>query len=396
MQGSPSDAEGFKLKLPNKVISYGRQWLDDEDIAAVVEVLRSDWITQGPKVQEFEKALAKFVGAKYAVVMNSGTAALHAAYFAAGIKTGDEMITSPITFASTANAALFLGARPIFVDIESDTANINPNLIEVAIRPWTKAIIPIHYGGHPVHSAKIQKIAKEYDLLVIEDACHALGARYEKKKIGNCRHSDLAVFSFHPVKSITTGEGGAVTTNNEEFYRKLLMFRKHGMSVNSLVSDNWWNEMHFLGYNYRLTDFQCALGLSQLRKLSRFIQKRAQIAKIFERKFRGNDYFDLPREKNYAKSAWHLYPIRLKNQYRKQRNRIFTQLRRNKLGVQIHYIPVYWHPYYQKLGYRRGICPIAEDFFQREISLPLHPAMSDEEIAFVVEIVSKLTFHSKG
>jgi len=343
------------LKIPDKTIPYGHQWLDDKDIAAVVEVLKSDWLTQGPKVQEFETALAKFVGAKYAVVVNSGTAALHAAYFAAGIKVGDEVITSPITFASTANAALFLGARPIFTDI-----------------------------------AKIQKIAKEHDLLVIEDACHALGAWYGKKKIGNCQYSDLAAFSFHPVKSITTGEGGAVITNSEEFYRKLLMFRKHGMLTNSLVSDKWWYEMHFLGYNYRLTDFQCALGLSQLRKLPAFIRKRAQIARIFEKRFRGNDYFDLPKEKDYAKSAWHLYPIRLKNQYRKQRNQIFAQLRRNKLGVQIHYIPVYWHPYYQKLGYRRGICPAAEDFFQREISLPLYPAMSDEEIKYVTDTVLKI------
>jgi len=378
------------LKIPDKTIPYGHQWLDDKDIAAVVEVLKSDWLTQGPKVQEFETALAKFVGAKYAVVVNSGTAALHAAYFAAGIKAGDEVITSPITFASTANAALFLGARPVFIDIEPDTGNIDPNLIENAIRPWTKAIIPIHFGGHPVRLAKIQKIAKEHDLLVIEDACHALGAWYGKKKIGNCQYSDLAAFSFHPVKSITTGEGGAVITNSEEFYRKLLMFRKHGMLTNSLVSDKWWYEMHFLGYNYRLTDFQCALGLSQLRKLPAFIRKRAQIARIFEKRFRGNDYFDLPKEKDYAKSAWHLYPIRLKNQYRKQRNQIFAQLRRNKLGVQIHYIPVYWHPYYQKLGYRRGICPAAEDFFQREISLPLYPAMSGKEIKYVTDTVLKI------
>lgn len=387
---SPSDVRGFKLKLPDKVIPYGHQWLDDRDIAAVVEALKSDRITQGPKVQEFETALAKFVGAKYAVVVNSGTAALHAAYFAAGIKTNDEVITSPITFVSTANAALFLGARPIFIDVEPDTANINPSLIKDAIRSRTKAIIPVHYGGHPVRLAKIQKIAEEYDLLVIEDACHALGAWYEKKKIGSCQYSDLTVFSFHPVKSITTGEGGAVITNSEEFYEKLLVFRKHGITMNPLISDEWWYEMRFLGYNYRLTDFQCALGLSQLRKLPEFIQKRSQIAKIFEREFNGDNYFDLPKEKDYAKSAWHLYPIRLKVQYQKQRNRIFVQLRQNKLEVQIHYIPVYWHPYYQKLGYRRGICPIAEDFFLREISLPLYPAMSDEEIKYVANTILEI------
>lgn len=384
------------MKTPDKTIPYGHQWLDDKDIAAVVEALKSDRITQGPKVREFEEALAKFVGAKYAVVVNSGTAALHAAYFVAGIETDDEVITSPITFASTANAALFLGVHPVFVDVGSDTGNINPALIEAAITPLTKAITPIHYGGHPAHLAQVWKIAKKYNLLVIEDACHALGASYKKKMIGNCQYSDLSAFSFHPVKSITTGEGGAITTNNEEFYQKLLMFRRHGMTKNPSVSAEWWYEMRFLGHNYRLADFQCALGLSQLKKLPKFIQRRRRIAEIYQKQFSENNYFDLPEEKDYAESAWHLYPIRLKKKYQSQRERIFSWLRRNKLGVQVHYIPVYWHPYYQELGYQRGICPVAEDFYQREISLPIYPSMKDAEIANVAEIVSELRILSRN
>lgn len=392
-------ASKSKTPVRDKFLPYGHQWIHDEDIDAVVKTLRSDWITQGPKDNEFEQKLADYCGAKYAVVFSSGTAALHAAYFTVGIKESDEVITSPITFLSTANAALFLRAHPIFVDIEEDTGNIDPNSIEKAITEKTKALVPVDYGGHPVDLEKISSIAKKYNLLVIDDACHALGAEYKSEKIGGCKYSDITVLSFHPVKLITTGEGGAVLTNNKEYYKKLIMFRQHGVtkdkskfkvSLDSVPGD-WYYEMQLLGYNYRLTDIQCALGISQLKKLDKFIQRRREIAEVYKGAFKNNDFFDLPAEKAYAKSSWHLYPLRLKDKYKEKKKEIFTKLREKSLGVQVHYIPVYWQPYYQELGYGKGICPNAEDFYQREISIPLFPSMSDEDIEYVVNTILKVS-----
>jgi len=389
----------------HRFLPYSHQWIDDEDINAIVKALRNDWITQGPKVNEFEKELADYCGAKYAVAFSSGTAALHATYFVAGIKEDDEIITSPITFLSTANAALFLHARPVFVDIEKDTGNVDPDLIEEAITEKTKAIVPVDYGGHPVNLEKISKIAKKHNLLVIEDACHALGAEYRCNsqldkwiKVGSYKYSDMTIFSFHPVKSITTGEGGAVLTNNKEFYERLIMFRQHGVikdktkfKVNpGSVPGDWYYEMQLLGYNYRLTDIQCALGISQLKKLNKFIQRRREIVEIYKDAFKNNDFFDLLQEKDYAKSSWHLYPIRLKDKYKDKKREIFAKLREKGLGVQVHYIPVYWQPYYQKLGYKKGICPNAEDFYKREISIPLYPAMSDEDIKYVIKKIAEI------
>lgn len=376
-----------------KYISYGKHWLDKKDIEEVIKVLNSDWITQGPKVKEFEEALCEYTGAKYAVAVSSGTAGLHIACLAAGIKEGDEVITSPITFVASANCILYCRAKPVFADIQEDTVNIDPEEIKKRLTKKTKAIIPVHFAGHPCDLEEIHQIAKKHNLIVIEDACHALGAEYKGIKIGSCKYSDMAVFSFHPVKSITTGEGGAVLTNNEEYYKKLIMFRQHGITknssqftvYNSQSIGDWYYEMQFLGYNYRLTDIQCALGLSQLKKLDKFIKKRRQIVKIYKEAFKNNDFFDLPVEKDYAKSSWHLYPIRLKNKYCDKKREIFAKLRKKGLGVQVHYIPVYWQPYYQKLGYRKGICPNAEDFYQREISIPLYPKMSDEDIRYVIE-----------
>lgn len=386
-----------KIPVRNKFLPYGHQWIHDEDIDAVVKALRSDWITQGPKIDEFEQKLADYCGAKYAVVFSSGTAALHAAYFVADINKDDEIVTSPITFLSTANAALFLGAHPIFVDIEEDTGNIDPDLIEKAIINRTKAIVPVDYGGHPVDLEKISEIAKKYNLLVIQDACHALGAKHKSEKIGSCKYSDMTVFSFHPVKSITTGEGGAVLTNNKTYYEKLIMFRQHGVTKDKSkfkisldpIPGDWYYEMQLLGYNYRLTDIQCALGISQLKKLDKFIQRRREIVKIYKEAFKNNDFFDLPAEKVYAKSSWHLYPVRLKDKYKEKKKEIFEKLRKKGLGIQVHYIPVYWQPYYQKLGYKKGICPIAEDFYQREISIPLYQSMSDEDIKYIVNVITE-------
>jgi UDP-4-amino-4,6-dideoxy-N-acetyl-beta-L-altrosamine transaminase len=381
----------------SKLIPYGHQCIEEDDIQAVVEVLRSDFLTQGPKVKEFEDALADYCGVKYAASFSSGTAALHGAYFAGGIGNGDEVITSPITFLATANAALFLGGRPIFVDIEGDSGNIDAELVEPAVTSKTKAIVPVHFAGHPADMKKIAGIAKKRNLIVIEDACHALGARYLDTTIGDCKYSDMAVFSFHPVKSITTGEGGAVLTNSEEYYERLVVFRQHGVTKADSAFVNkgedtgqWYYEMQYLGYNYRLTDIQSALGLSQLRKLNRFVDKRAEIAAAYSQAFKDNPFFSLPAEKDSVKSAWHLYPVRLKDGHKDKKAEIFEQLRQKGIGVQVHYIPVPSQPYYQKLGYSAGLWPKAEDFYSREISIPLYPLMQDSDIRYVIKNVKEI------
>lgn len=377
-----------------KSIPYSHQSINSNDIRQVTEALESGWITQGPKVKAFEALLAEYCGVKFAIVFSSGTAALHGAYFAAGLGNEDEIITSPITFLSTANAALFLSARPVFADIEPATGNVAPDLIEQAITKKTRAIVPVHFAGHPVQLERIAEIAQKHNLLLIEDACHALGARYKNTTIGDCRYSDMTVFSFHPVKSITTGEGGAVLTNNEEFRNKLIMFRQHGVTKNHEIFQNkldavgdWYYEMQYLGFNYRLTDIQSALGVSQLMKLDRFIRRRRKIVETYAEAFKDNKFFDTPVEKSYAKSAWHIYPIRLKDDYKANKAMIFEGLREKGLGVQVHYIPVYLQPYYQQLGYKKGLCPKAKEFYCREISLPLFPSMTDEEVDYVIKTV---------
>lgn len=383
----------------NEFIPYGRQWIDEEDINEVIKVLKSDFITQGPKIKEFEECLASYCSCKFAVVFNSGTSALHGAYFAMGLGKDDEFITTPNTFVATSNAGLYLGGRPIFVDVEKDTGNIDVSKIEEKVTEKTKLIAPVHYAGHPVDLGKIYEIAKKYNLSVVEDACHALGAQYKGENIGNCKYSDMTVFSFHPVKHITTGEGGAVLTNNEEFYKRLLMFRTHGITKKHFISEpdgDWYYEMQFLGYNYRMTDIQCALGISQLKKLDEFIRRRQEIVKIYKEAFKNNKYFDLPEEKIYAKSSWHLYPIKLKDEYKQKKREIFKKLRDWRLGVQVHYIPVYWQPYYQQLGYKKGICPNAEDFYNREISIPIYHGMSNKDVTYVINTVLKTFECSKN
>lgn len=374
-----------------KFIPYGRQFIDQDDIDAVIETLKSPFLTQGPKVKEFEKALASYTGAKYAVVFNSGTSALHAAYFTLGLKRDNEFITTPISFVATSNAGLYLGAKPIFVDVEKDTGNIDISKVEEKITKKTKLISVVHYAGHSVDMKKVYEIAKKYNLKVVEDACHALGGEYENEKIGSCKYSDATIFSFHPVKHITTGEGGAVLTNDRKAYEKLLMFRNHGITKKDFLNESegdWYYEMQFLGFNYRMTDIGASLGLSQLKKLDYFIKKRREIADTYNETFKDNPYFDLPVEKKYAKHAFHLYPIRLK--IKTKRREIFDKLRQNGLGVQVHYIPIYWQPYYQNLGYKKGLCKNAEDFYQREISLPIYPAMKKDDIDYVIKKVLKV------
>lgn len=379
-----------------KNLPYSRQCIEQDDIDSVVEVLKSDFLTQGPKVAEFEKALADYCGAKYAVMFSSGTAALHGAYFAAGLKDGDEIVTTPITFLATANAAVYLGAKPVFVDVESDTGNIDIELIEQKITERTKFLVPVHYSGLPVDLDKIASIAKKHALVLIEDACHALGAAYKDETVGNCRLSDMTVFSFHPVKSIATGEGGAVTTNSDEYYDKLTTFRQHGVTKDKrFMTDaaddegDWYYQMIYMGYNYRMTDIQAALGVTQLRKIDRFVGRRRQIARKYAELFKNNKYFDIPVDKDYGESAWHLYPIRLKDKYIGKKKDIFDQLRKAGLWVQVHYIPVYLQPFYQNLGYGKGFCPKAEDFYAREIGIPIFSAMTNGDVDYVAKTINK-------
>lgn len=367
--------------------------MDQDDIDLVVEVLNADFITQGPKINEFEEAIAKYVGAKYAVAFNSGTSALHGAYFALGLERGDEMITSPNTFVATSNAALYLGAKPKFSDVESKTGNLDASKVADKITDKTKFIAPVHYSGNPCDMKAFSEIAEENDVKLIEDAAHALGARYEGKKIGSLEYSEMAMFSFHPVKHITTGEGGIIVTNDEEYYNRLNLFRSHGITKENLVNDadgDWYYEMQHLGFNYRITDIQCALGISQLKKLDSFISARRKIAKKYGNMFEDNPYFDVITETSNGESAYHLYPILLKDQYKPYKKEIFSRLREEGIGVQVHYIPVYKQPYYQEIGYPQDECPVDEDFYVRELSIPMYPTLTDDDLEFVEEKLYKV------
>ena len=370
-------------------IPYGRQWIEEDDIEAVVEVLKSDFLTTGPKIAEFEKKVAEYTGAKYAVAVSNGTAALHIACLAAGITKGDEVITSPITFAASANCTLYCGGKPVFADIDKDTYNISPQSIREKITEHTKAIIPVHYTGQPCEMDEIHAIAKEHHLLVIEDGAHALGASYKGKKVGSM--SDMTIFSFHPVKHITTGEGGMVLTNNEELYQKLQYFRTHGITRDaSLMEKNegaWYYEQIDLGYNYRITDFQSALGISQLKKLNQFVARRKEIAKKYDEAFSKLSWIVTPYQSEHCDSSWHLYVIKLKGADRKK---VFDKLRENGIGVNVHYIPVYHHPYYQKHGNQDVYCEHAEELYANCISIPMYPGLTDDELDYVIEKIKEI------
>ena len=370
----------------NKYIPYGRQWIDDDDIKAVIEVLKSDYLTTGPKIEEFEEKFAAYVGAKYAVAVANGTAALHAACFSAGISPGDEVITTPITFAASANCVLYQGGKPVFADVDPETYNISVEEIKKKITKKTAAVIPVHFSGQPCDMEEIYEIARENNLIVIEDAAHALGATYKGEKIGNCRFSDMTVFSFHPVKHITTGEGGMITTNDKELYEKLKLFRTHGITKEPdryirKTDESWYHEQQFLGYNYRMTDIQAALGISQLKKSDEFLKRRREIARIYNQKLAEIEWIKLPYQETDRESSWHLYIIQVdEEKLGKSRKDVFNHLRSKGIGVQVHYIPVYWHPYYQELGYEIGLCPEAESVYKKIISLPIFPGMTKEEI----------------
>jgi perosamine synthetase len=411
-------------------IPYARQWIDEDDIQAVVEVLRSDWLTTGPKVTEFEETFAHYVHATHAVAVSSGTAALHAAMYALGIGPGDEVIVPPITFAATANCVAFQGGTPIFADVEDDTLLLDPVKVEASITPHTKAVIAVDYTGQPCDYDELRSIADRYGLFLVADSCHALGARYKGRKSGTL--ADLTVFSFHPVKHITTGEGGMITTNDHALAARMRLFINHGITRNpkwfsSLTPDprpqtsgiSWYYEMQDLGYNYRITDVQCALGLSQLKKLPSFLQRRYEIAAKYDealadipsieplglrddvlsakqsvRKIEslaGKSGFDFASRKSEIENpksqhAYHLYVVRLAlPQLGVDRAEVFRAMRAEGIGVNVHYIPVHLHPFYRKrFGTGPGLCPMAETAYRQIMSLPMFAHMSDVEIEDVI------------
>jgi UDP-4-amino-4,6-dideoxy-N-acetyl-beta-L-altrosamine transaminase len=379
-----------------KQIPYANQWIEEDDILAVTHMLKSSNLTQGPLVEEFEKNIAQYCGVKYAVAVNSGTSALHIACLAAGVGGGDEVITSANTFVASANCVLYCGGKPVFADIEADTACIDPKDIKKKITNKTKAIIPVHFAGQPADMEEINKIAKENNLVVIEDAAHAIGAKYRLKnsqdwiKVGSCFHSDMTILSFHPVKHITTGEGGMVLTNNHDLYEKLVFFRSHGITRNKKYMKEteglWYYEMHELGFNYRITDIQCSLGLSQLKKLDRFIAKRKEIAKIYDKAFSEIEQLDYIKERDGFDSSRHLYVILTED-----RKNVFNWLiAEANMLVNVHYIPVYFHPYYRRLGYKRGLCPMAENYYSRAISIPMFPKLTINEAEYVVAKIKQV------
>ena len=375
------------------LLPYGHQQIDNDDINAVIEVLRSDWITTGSKVAEFEEGFAAYVDSKYAVSFSSGTAALHGASFAAGLGPGDEAITTPMTFCATANCVLYQGAKPVFADVCKDTLNIDPDEVKRHITQHTKAVLPVDYAGHPVDVNPILELAERHGLIVIEDACHALGAQYRGKRLGSISH--MTVFSFHPVKHITTGEGGMVTTDDADFAQRLRLFRNHGIDSDARerqANGHWCYEMVALGYNYRLTDIGCALGISQLRKLEANLTRRREIAGRYTTAFQETPGVVSPAARPAVIPAWHLYPIRLDlTKVRVGRSEIFRALRAEGLGVNVHYIPVHLHRYYRDhFGYRGGEYPVAERAYEKLISLPIFHGMRDQDIDDVIEAVTKV------
>ena len=377
-------------------IPYGKQYIDEDDIRAVNEVLRSPYLTTGPKVEEFENKLCELTGAKYAVVISNGTAALHAACYAAGITEGDEVITTPITFAASANCVLYCGGKPVFADIDPDTWNIDPKEIEKKITDKTKAVIAVDFTGQAVQLDEIKGICKKHNLILIEDAAHSLGTKYKGVPVGGI--ADLTTFSFHPVKTITCGEGGAILTNNEEFYKKMQLFRSHAITRDPfLLTQNpfeGYNEQIGLGYNYRMTDFQAALGISQLKKLEVFSKRRAEIVRQYNKDLSEIPQLIIQKEIPESDTVRHLYIIRIKSDSLKVgRDEIYKALNAENIGLQVHYIPVYYHPYYQALGYKRGICSVAEALYEEIITIPLYYSLTDEDVRSVIEAVRKVINH---
>ncbi len=372
------------------MIPYGRQTIDEDDIKAVVDVLRSDWLTTGPKVAEFEQAVADYVGAKYAVAVSSGTAALHAAMYAIGIGPGDEVIVPPVTFAASANCIVYQSGKPIFSDVEPDTLLLDPEQIETKITSKTKAIIAVDYAGQPCDYDFLRKIADKNNLILVADACHALGAEYKGKRVGTL--ADLNIFSFHPVKHITTGEGGMITTDNADYANRMKIFRNHGITTDHHQREqqgSWFYEMVDIGYNYRMTDFQCALGISQLQKLPKFLERRRMIAARYDEAFASMPEIAPLAVLHDVSHAYHLYVAKINFEAIKiNRTKLFLALRENGIGVNVHYIPVHLHPFYRnKFNAEPGLCPVAETAYEQIISLPMFPGMTDHDVERVITSV---------
>jgi perosamine synthetase len=375
------------------MLPYGHQWITDDDVAAVVEVLKSDWLTTGPKVTQFEEAFAQSVGAREAVAVCNGTAALHTAMFAAGIGPGDEVIVPAMTFVASANAAVFLGARPVFVDVQPDTLLIDPTAVERAIAPRTKAILAVDYAGQPCDYDALRSIADHRGIPLIADACHALGASDKGKPVGTL--AALSAFSLHPVKHITTGEGGMITTEDPEIAAKMRRFRNHGISTDHRQREaqgSWFYEMVDLGYNYRLTDLQCALGLSQLRRLPGWVARRREIARLYDSAFTRMPGVRPLAVRSDALPSYHLYIVQLDlERIKATRTQVFSALRAEGIGVNVHYIPVHLHPFYQtRFGTGPGLCPVAEAAYERILSLPIFPKMTDEDVEDVIAALRKV------
>ncbi len=374
-------------------IPYGRQWIEEDDIASVVEVLRGDCLTTGPKVPEFERAFANFVGSGETVAVSSGTAALHAAMFAAGIVPGDEVILPPMTFAATANAVVFQGGQPIFADVDPDKLLLDPAQVEGRITSRTKAVVAVDYTGQPCDYEALRAVADRHNLIVIADACHSLGAEYRARRVGTL--ADLTVFSFHPVKHITTGEGGMVVTPHRELAKKMRRFRNHGMTLDHVertAQGTWYYEIVDLGYNYRLSDFQCAMGMSQLRKLPGWVSRRQAIARRYDAVFAQMAAVEPLGVSADVSHAYHLYVIKLRlDLLQAGRATIFAALREQGIGVGVHYIPVHFHPFYrERFATGPGLCPVAEDAYERVVTLPIFPRMSESDVDAVIAAVCKV------
>lgn len=366
-------------------LPYGRQIIDVEDIQSVINVLQSDWLTGGPEVERFENDLCRYVGAKHAIAVANGTAALHAAMFALGVDSGDEIIVTPMTFAASSNCILYQGGTPIFVDVNPDTLLLNPAAVEAAITPRTKAIIAVDYAGQPCDWTSLRAIADKYHLALVADSCHALGAEYNNHRVGTL--ADITVFSFHPVKHITTGEGGIAVTADEKLAARMRTFRGHGINTTANQREKsgaWFYEMRELGYNYRITDFQCALGRSQLKKVEGWIEKRNQLAQQYEAFFVANSVIKPLVKQPNVRHAYHLYVIKTP-----ERNALFKKMRSAGIGVNVHYVPVHLHSYYQKLGYKKGICPVAETAYEEILTLPLWPGMKEADVERVCMVAEQ-------
>lgn len=384
----------------NDKIWYGRQWIDEGDIAAVVDTLKSPMITSGPKVDELKRILCDITGSRYAVVCSNGTAALHCACIAAGLGEGDEVITTPMTFAASANCALYCGAKPVFADIDIKTYNIDPKSIREKITDKTKAIIAVDFTGQVVKIKEIREICDEYGLIFIEDAAHSIGSSYNDTAVGNL--ADMTTFSFHPVKTVTAGEGGAILTNNEEFYNRLSLACTHGITHDESKMEEaphegmWYYEQISLGYNYRMTDFQAALLISQLSKLNDFKRRRQEIVKIYNEAFSDMPEIIVQEEIPESDSCRHLYIIRLDlERLACTRREFFDAMSAENVQCQIHYVPVYWFPFYKHLGYKQGLCPVAEEVYKGIMSIPLYPMMTDKDVCDTIKAVKKIVDYYK-